>query len=431
MSNLDKRFEDAETLVGLPSRNPYSLPFAHRKLFAQHVEEFDLFIYTEDDIHITERHVDAFLDSQSLLNGDEIAGFLRSEVDPKGNRYITSIHHHFHWLVDSIVDRGGQKFARLSNDHSGCFLATRDQLRVAIASGGFLVPPHAETYGMLETAASDLYRNCGFRRLINLSRIDDFVLPHMPNKYYPVLGIAESELRVHTETLQALEVNGGWKGRLISPASRAPGFRWSMDLYSSEHHELLRKLPTAASKILSIGSGNGSNEAWMQERGHEVLAIPIDAVFGAVLQNRGIPAIIAPFEQALQQLSPRQFDAIVMADGLHLVPDPASWLRSLPKYLNRNGSVYACVAHGGNRLEWIRDLCKEGSFQPLSSLFVRTGVHPVNPEMLRQWFREAGFQSPTIEPLLTERRRAIVERGFRHLAFELASHFLVVAQATH
>lgn len=33
-----------KVMVGLPTKNPWSLPFAHKKFFAENVEQYDLFI---------------------------------------------------------------------------------------------------------------------------------------------------------------------------------------------------------------------------------------------------------------------------------------------------------------------------------------------------------------------------------------------------
>src|SRR5580692_7858976 len=81
MSNIPKDLgSDIEVLVGLPDPNPRSLPFGYKKIFAERANDFDLFIYTEDDVLITEQNVRSFLRATELLPEKYIAGFLRSEV---------------------------------------------------------------------------------------------------------------------------------------------------------------------------------------------------------------------------------------------------------------------------------------------------------------------------------------------------------------
>src|SRR5271154_2180398 len=67
---------DVEVMVGLPTRDPWSLPFAHQPVLAARVDDYDLFIYSEDDILITARNIEAFLSATEVLPPDKIAGFL-------------------------------------------------------------------------------------------------------------------------------------------------------------------------------------------------------------------------------------------------------------------------------------------------------------------------------------------------------------------
>ncbi len=43
----------------------------------------------------------------------------------------------------------GETYAQFTNAHSACYILTRDQLRRAIASGGFMTEPYAGEYDML------------------------------------------------------------------------------------------------------------------------------------------------------------------------------------------------------------------------------------------------------------------------------------------
>ena len=190
LSNLDKPVPGAEVLVGLPSRDTYSLPFAHRALFIKHASDYDLFIYTEDDTPITPSQRARVPRSPAAAAEDQIAGFLRSETSPEGGRYIVSVE-----LALPLASRHGLlsvvpiALRRFSNQHSGCFIVTRAQLARAIASGGFTVEPRSGRYGMLETAASDIHTQCGLERVICLTRIEDFIVPHLANKYFRSMGL--------------------------------------------------------------------------------------------------------------------------------------------------------------------------------------------------------------------------------------------------
>ena len=75
---------EVKVIVGLPSPNPWSLPFAHKAVFAQNVDRYDLFIYSEDDMYVTEENIQAFLRATPQLEPREIAGYLRYEIGQSG-----------------------------------------------------------------------------------------------------------------------------------------------------------------------------------------------------------------------------------------------------------------------------------------------------------------------------------------------------------
>ena len=168
---------DVEVVVGYPAADPRSLPFAHKQIFADRSRNYDLFIYTEDDTLITEENIDAFLRVTAVLPENEIAGFLRTEQRSDGAIFFPDVIFHYHWDVESICRRGPYKFAYFSDEHSGSYILTKEQLRRAISSGGFIVPFYDEKYPPLETAATDPYTRCGFRKMMCISHFQEFILP--------------------------------------------------------------------------------------------------------------------------------------------------------------------------------------------------------------------------------------------------------------
>src|ERR1700730_17320409 len=183
LSNIPKTISPrVEVRVGLPAKNPWSLPFAHRSLFGERRDAYDLFIYSEDDRLVQASNIEAFLTASRILRPNEIPGFMRTETDVDGNAYVSSMHGYYRWDPSDLIARGGELFAPFTNDHAACYLITRDQLAGAIESGGFLVPPYEGRYDMLCTAATDVYTRCGLKRYLSISRLADFLLPHLPNK---------------------------------------------------------------------------------------------------------------------------------------------------------------------------------------------------------------------------------------------------------
>src|SRR5580704_4490159 len=81
LSNVSKEVAPGVevVVVNLRGKDPWSLPFPHKKIFADRQSGYDLFIYSEDDVLISERNIKAFLKACSVLPEDEIPGFFRFE----------------------------------------------------------------------------------------------------------------------------------------------------------------------------------------------------------------------------------------------------------------------------------------------------------------------------------------------------------------
>lgn len=385
---------DVEVVVGRPSRDPYSLPFAHKSLFAERVDDYDLFIYTEDDTLLPARSLDAFLEVSKLLPDDEVPGFVRYEEAPDGTRYYSSIHTIYHWDVDSVRRIGGEVFAELTNAHSGMFVLERSQLKHAIASGGFLLPPRSGDYGMLETAATDPYVGCGLRRVICLSRIDDFCLHHLADLYLGKLGIEFGLAQRELERLQSLDEPGELRGPLFDTATHVGDPSWQKHYYESPRSDLLALLEPDAREVLSIGCGWGATEAELVGRGVDVTAVPMDAVVGATAQSRGVRVLPPDLDVAAGVLGERRFDAVLLVDVLQHQRDASGFLREQSRWLAPDGELLLCVPnfeHAGILRRRLRG--DPAPARPGQLGFERARLHPTTAPRVDRWLREAGLRA--------------------------------------
>ena len=268
-----------EVIVGLPARNPWTLPFAHKALFAQRADHYDLFIYSEDDIHADECHIRAFLDATSALEPCEIAGFLRYEVNESGTWLLDEAWGHYHWKPSSVARRGVYTIAEFTNEHAGFYMLTQWQLKRAIASGGFLRGPHrGGRYDWPETAATDPYTSCGFKKVICVSALEQFLVHHMPNPYVQKLDVSLESFKEQIRTLFRIRDGIHPATTLCEVESPRMPRRWQKSYYERPSDELLNTVPSDANRILSIGSGWGATEARLLRGGVEVTAIPLDSV---------------------------------------------------------------------------------------------------------------------------------------------------------
>lgn len=383
--------EDVENVVGLPSKNPWTLPFAHKAIFAERADRYDLFIYSEDDILATEDNVRAFLEATSQLNADEIAGFFRYEVEGSGTRRMSEPWAHYHWKPESVKRRGSYTIAEFTNEHAGFYILTKEQLKRVIASGGFLRGPYCGRYSWPETAATDPYTSCGFRKVVCISELEKFLVHHMPNPYVHQLDVSLDSFKEQLGTLFAIR-DGSHPVTTLCPVESSQFPRnWEKSYYEKPSDVVLDLVPKIARRILSVGCGWGALEAELIERGAEVVAIPLDSVIGEVAVRRGVQVVYSSLEKGFEEIESGSFDAVVMTNLLHLQQDTGGIVAKLSRVLREDGSL---VLSGPNfdRLPWlVKRIAALGEFGCLRD-FKTSGISISTPRSLRSAFTEAGMR---------------------------------------
>lgn len=386
---------EVKVIVGLPSPNPWSLPFAHKAVFAQNVDRYDLFIYSEDDMDVTEENIQAFLRATPQLEPREIAGYLRYEIGQSGVWSLPEVHAAFHWKPESIAHRNGYTIGEFTNEHAAFYLLTQAQLREAIGSGGFLRGPCEGRYDMLCTAATDPYINCGFRKVICVSALEDFLIHHVSNRYVGELGLPLSLFKEQIKTLVDIGNHTHPASALCQVESKLMHGRWSKSYYENPGEELLKMLPNYAKSILSIGCGWGDAEITLKKRGIEVTAMPLDSVIGAAAARLGINVVYGTLDECFTNLDSRQFDCVLMPNLLHLLPNPKTVLEQCSRFVREGGTL---VISGPNfdrlpilikRTFGIGDLGKLRSFD-------KSGISICGPQTFKKHIERQGLR---VEPI--------------------------------
>lgn len=420
VSNIPKELgPGVKVVVGLPNKNPWSLPFAHKQVFADAVEKHDLFIFSEDDMGITARNVQAFLEVAPHLAEDEIAGYIRYEVDPAGNRSLPEVHAESHWKPETVAQRGEFTVAEFTNEHAGYYILTQAQLRRAIASGGFLKAPYEGRYGWPETAATDPYTSCGFRKVICISALEGFLIHHMPNRYIGKLGVPLTQFQEQINTLTSIRDGRHPAATLCAVESNFLRRKWSKNLYEQPDAEVLKLLPGQGT-ILSVGSGWGATEMALKARGATITALPLDSVLGAGLQREGVEVIYGKLAECLEKLGGRKFDAVLMLDLLHLLPEPEKVLAKCAGFV-REGGVFVLAGPNFNKVTTLRRrVAKSGDYAKLSS-HEQSGIHVCGPRKVAEWLKHAGLRVTATKwkgPHVERESANGLRRGFASLLAE-------------
>jgi len=426
LSNISKDLPPGiELQVGLPTPDPWSLPFAHKAVLASRAGEYDLFIYSEDDILITRRNIESFLQATGALHSDEIAGFIRTETDRSGRRYYPDIHDSFHWDPSSVVKRGDQTFAFLTCEHSACYLLTRAQLRRAMDSGEFLVRPSEGKYDLACTAATDPYTRCGFRKLVCVSDPDSFSVSHLSNKYLGTdYDLDERDFRRQIKALNEIAVGRRAQCQLLNTETSLPDFKFSKSYYEPSSADLLSLVSTDAGKVLIVGCGSGIMEESFVRRGAEVFGIPLDSVISVCAEERGVRTVSADFASAWQELSSLRFDHIIVANILHLDRNPLATVRECANLLSPGGRLILLSPNFSYpRLLKLR---RERAFRHFHK-YEQTGINLITRRILLEWLRHCGLVTPTVLGTLPKSLQK-VGRLASALRPYLATDLIVTAQ---
>lgn len=159
------------------------LPMTCRQTIDQESDNFDYFIFTENDHLWKEHHIDKYIEYKSILPKDRIAGLIQYEENETG-RYYPAYHWIYDWDYNSIEEYDGKKFAHFTNVHQACFIISKEQLNKIKEQHNFsqFLAPDTQYSSKCRTN-TDIYRYAGMKKLICISEFEDNLIHHLPNIY--------------------------------------------------------------------------------------------------------------------------------------------------------------------------------------------------------------------------------------------------------
>jgi SAM-dependent methyltransferase len=290
------------------------------------------------------------------------------------------------------------------------------------------VAPHAGKYDLLCTAATDPYTQCGLEKLICVSRLEDFLIHHLPNRYVGTsFGVSDSELRRQVEVLLRIGRHGQCVRSLLKTETKLPDARYSKCFYEDLQSDLIEAIPGDARTVLSIGCGWGATEAWLTERDMRVTAVPLDVVIPGGAEEKGVEIVPGDFAEARGKLAGRQFDCLLLLNILHLVPDPVAVLASFGALLAPGGVAIATVPNTSQVAEAFRAMRRKGRVEILRG-YEETGVQVVSRRVVFGWFRSAGMRLAGFRNILGERAAKTARLTLGILDPWLATEFIAVGR---
>jgi len=217
------------TIIVKPSSLRLHLVDCHRELFYQKIDDYDLFIYTEDDIRVTPKIVGAYLTETKYVqamvgterSSDFNVGIVRYEYNYPNNvlmddktRHATQNVTRVYWEHSSYpifpkameqipILELSESYVQMNNHHQGMFLATRFLLKawkerpkcnfnVASNRPGAKNKPSQPLMGTQRVWMSSqmLYHKkyCNVQQVLPVRSFGSLTVLHLPNKNYRRVG---------------------------------------------------------------------------------------------------------------------------------------------------------------------------------------------------------------------------------------------------
>ncbi len=423
LSNIPKELGPAiEVKVGLPTKDPWSLPFGHKQIFADRLEDYDLFIYSEDDILITWKNIESFLELTKVLPEGQINGFLRYELDSTRQKWYPDFRGPYHWLSKSVNRVDQFTIAEFSNVHSACYLLTSDQLRRAIQSGGYLVGPHQGRYDLLCSAATDPYTQCGLKKVICISDMAGAFVRHLSDRYAGEVGIDEDAFERQISFMLSAEYGKKERHELLAATKNIDDVIWDKVYFDRDDCTMLALVSQKARTILSVGCGDPVQEATLARNGHAVTVIPLDPIVGTLAASRGITVMEPDFEKAFHDLNGTSFDCILFSDVLQHLQNPIDILSRAVRLLAADGELILSIPNF-RCLGFLRDNYPHPVFKKWT--YLKNSLHTIDKDHLTKWLRSIGIRDIDFQYVVESQRLKKVRPSFGMLNVLFARQLLV------
>eukprot|EP00548_Thalassiothrix_antarctica_P016251 CAMPEP_0194195960 /NCGR_PEP_ID=MMETSP0154-20130528/76411_1 /TAXON_ID=1049557 /ORGANISM="Thalassiothrix antarctica, Strain L6-D1" /LENGTH=459 /DNA_ID=CAMNT_0038920523 /DNA_START=132 /DNA_END=1511 /DNA_ORIENTATION=- len=228
-TNTSPRSGFSITITLLSPKLRLHLVDKHRSLFYEKIDDYDIFVYTEDDIRITPRTIAAYLyetDRVQSIVGQEHAsdynvGVVRYEynyppdiiIDDKtraATANVTRVYweHSWHPVIPKAVDAVPQKplsdkYVHMTNHHQGMYIATQFLLKawkerpgcefdIVKNRPGMKNRPSQPSEGTQRVWMSSQHlhgkRHCNVQQVIPIDKFGELTVHHLPNKNYRRVG---------------------------------------------------------------------------------------------------------------------------------------------------------------------------------------------------------------------------------------------------
>ena len=181
-SNIPLEIQGIDLVNVVELENYQLLPLTCKQVLWHYRDEFDIFLFGENDHLFLEHHIDKYLEYVDILPENRIAGLIQYEEN-KTKKYYPAYHAHYDWDYNSVEEHGGKKFAHFTNVHQATFILTKEQLLKIGEMYDFTQFFGHSGYSVKCKVNTDIYQFCGMKKMICISDFEDNLIHHLPNIY--------------------------------------------------------------------------------------------------------------------------------------------------------------------------------------------------------------------------------------------------------
>jgi len=205
-SNIHLEIKGADKVNIIKLDNYQLLPLTCKLVIWENRNDYDVFIYGENDHLFLERHIDNHLKYSDILPKDRMPGLIQYEENDN-QIYYPGYHSGFEWDFDSVEVYGGKRFAFFNNVHQATFILTKKQLLKVSKKTKFTELVSEEDsilFSFIKRVIKKIFRinlsrikiyseKCkvntdvflygGMKKMICISDFEDNLIHHLPNLY--------------------------------------------------------------------------------------------------------------------------------------------------------------------------------------------------------------------------------------------------------
>jgi len=194
-------YPQVETIVVTKLEHPYHLTWKHREYIKEHLDDFDVYMYTEDDVIIKYSQLVNYLETLREVWPNYVPSFVRYEInDQDGEIYAL---HPQRVSQSNIVTINGKRYYNIQKTYCACWILPADLLKqqMHLINNKFTFDQMIGHEGCRENAASFVHWQLGKENLIELEsnelQISHNCLIHHASNKYTNLAVPEGEQGQH------------------------------------------------------------------------------------------------------------------------------------------------------------------------------------------------------------------------------------------